>query len=69
MTKMMTIWIVSGEGEQGTVESFGGRKTALAVIRRLARERIGGDRWAYAVIDGRKCSSLDEILQCLGNGP
>lgn len=42
------IVIISGEGEVGTVETFHGKKTKLAVKRRLNRER-SHDRWARAI--------------------
>ena len=45
--------IVSGEGEQGTVETYTGKMTWRAINARLRRERCGGDRWAYVMIDGR----------------
>lgn len=44
------IHIVSGEGEEGTVEVYAGKRTARAIKMRLTRERCGGDRWARAVI-------------------
>lgn len=49
------IEIVSGEGTgPGTTELFTGRRTLLAISRRLARERCKGDRWAYALVDGQR---------------
>jgi len=42
--------IFSGEGETGTFERHTGKPTLLAINRRLARERCGGDRWARAFI-------------------
>ena len=46
------IAIVSGEGTgNGTIKLFNGRRTRLAISRRLTRERNHGDRWAYAVIE------------------
>ena len=44
------IRIISGEGEQGTVETFGGERTLPAIRQRLGRERQQGDRWARAEI-------------------
>lgn len=44
------IHIVSGEGEEGTVEVYNGTRTARAIKMRLTRERCGGDRWARAVM-------------------
>ncbi len=43
--------ICSGEGEYGTFERFTGKKTVLAINRRLIRETCGGDRWAVAIIE------------------
>ncbi len=45
------IKIVSGEGVQGTVEDYEGKRTERAICMRLAKEESGGDRWAYARID------------------
>ena len=45
------IQIVSGEGEQGTVEQYNGEQTAGAIMSRLKAERCGGDRWAHVIID------------------
>lgn len=39
--------IVSGEGEQGTVEDYDGRKSVVDIQRRLKEERCDGDRWAF----------------------
>ena len=39
-------YIVSGEGENGTVEMYTGKLTARAIKTRLTKERCGGDRWA-----------------------
>lgn len=38
--------IVSGEGENGNVEEYDGKPSSAAIMRRLSRERCGGDRWA-----------------------
>lgn len=38
--------IVSGEGEQGAIEVYTGKRTPLAITRRLDKDRCGGDRWA-----------------------
>jgi hypothetical protein len=48
------IEIVSGEGEIGTVEEYNGKRTIRAICMRLAKEESGGDRWAFAKIDGRR---------------
>ena len=48
------IEIVSGEGELGTVEEYNGKRTERAICMRLAKEESGGDRWAFAKIDGRR---------------
>lgn len=41
--------IVSGEGEQGSVEIYKGKRTPRAIKARLTKERSHGDRWARAV--------------------
>jgi len=46
------IKIVSGEGEQGTVEDYEGTRTERAICMKLAKEECGGDRWAFVRIDG-----------------
>ena len=46
------LYIVSGEGEQGTKEEYDGKRTVSAIQRRLGEERCNGDRWAY-VTDGQ----------------
>lgn len=46
------IKIVSGEGEQGTVEDYEGTRTERAICQLLKKEECGGDRWAFARIDG-----------------
>jgi hypothetical protein len=48
------IEIISGEGEQGTVEDYEGKRTERAIKMRLTKERCGGDRWAFARIDGER---------------
>ena len=45
------IYIVTGEGEQGTVEEYNGKQTAGYIMARLKTERCGGDRWAHVIID------------------
>jgi len=45
------IAILSGEGEVGTPELFTGKRTRLAITRRINQELCGGDRWAYAIIE------------------
>ena len=52
-----TIEIVSGEGENGTVEEYTGARTAGAISARLKIERCGGDRWAFAKLDGERYDS------------
>ena len=44
------IIIVSGEGEQGTMRNYTGKKTVRALRARLTRETCGGDRWARAEV-------------------
>ncbi|MDY0228459.1 MAG: hypothetical protein RBR38_16725 [Desulfomicrobium apsheronum] len=41
------LYIVSGEGEQGTREDYDGPRTVAAVRKVLKKERCNGDRWAY----------------------
>lgn len=48
------IKIISGEGENGTVENYTGKRTARAVKARLTKERCNGDRWAILELDGRR---------------
>jgi hypothetical protein len=63
-----TIIIYSGEGEgPGTASNHTGRLTERAVLGRLRRERCGGDRWAYAVINGNRVADTDigYALHCL----
>lgn len=43
--------IVSGEGEQGTVEVYDGKLTLGAIRCRLHTEKCGGDRWAIIRTD------------------
>lgn len=44
------IRIVSGEGENGTIEQYEGKRTERAIKMRLTKERCGGDRWARAEV-------------------
>lgn len=46
------LYIVSGEGEQGTREDYEGQRTVAAILKTLKKERCGGDRWAY-ITDGQ----------------
>jgi hypothetical protein len=48
------IEIVSGEGENGTVEDYEGKRTIRAIKMRLTKERCEGDRWAYVRVDGER---------------
>lgn len=43
------IQIISGEGENGTAEIYTGKRTMLAIKRRLTKERCKGQRWAKAI--------------------
>ena len=43
--------IVSGEGENGVVDAYSGLRTIPAIVKRLSRERCGGDRWAVVQTD------------------
>lgn len=45
------LYILSGEGEQGTREHYVGPRTVAAIRKRLNKERCDGDRWAY-ITDG-----------------
>jgi hypothetical protein len=49
-----SIEIVSGEGTQGTVEDYEGKRTLRAIRSRLTKERCQGDRWAYVKINGER---------------
>jgi hypothetical protein len=40
------IYLISGEGENGTKELYTGARTQRAMRARLTKERCGGDRWA-----------------------
>ncbi|OPY01468.1 MAG: hypothetical protein A4E60_01705 [Syntrophorhabdus sp. PtaB.Bin047] len=42
------IIIISGEGDNGTVEAYRGKDSPYAIKRRLTKERCEGDRWARA---------------------
>lgn len=46
------IEIISGEGGQGTIEEYKGKRTTRAIKMRLTKEKCNGDRWAYIRIDG-----------------
>ncbi len=54
------IRIVSGEGEQGTIEPYTGDRTAQAIKLRLEKERCGGDRWARAEYE-RTAGQYEEL--------
>lgn len=58
-----TIEIVSGEGEQGTVEKYNGARSLSALIDRLKEEECSGDRWAYSRIDGVRYDVKDDMLE------
>ena len=46
------IYIISGEGTgEGRGVIYTGKRTALAITRRLTKERCGGDRWARALME------------------
>ena len=72
MKSIKTIWIVSGEGEQGTREQYSGKLTARALKLRLTRERRGGDRWARieVQIDGAcaRVGSAEDALRVIKAG-
>ena len=54
------IAIVSGEGEgPGIAELFTGKRSRLAIKRRIIKETCEGDRWAYAVIETHNPRMID----------
>lgn len=54
------IEIVSGEGEgEGVIEAYDGKRTAKALLSRLAGERLNGERWAFAKFDGVRADETD----------
>jgi hypothetical protein len=56
ITSADNIAIVSGEGDgEGAEEDYTGAKSLQGLRARLTRERCGGDRWAYASLDGQRC--------------
>lgn len=58
--------IYSGEGDgPGNSEMFYGRMTARAINMRLNRERRGGDRWAFATINGERVETGIEVAYVL----
>jgi predicted DNA-binding protein len=57
------IEIVSGEGEQGTVENYDGERTAQALKNRLKEEWCKGDRWSYARVDGVRYDIKNDTLE------
>jgi hypothetical protein len=57
------IKIVSGEGEQGTIEDYEEKRTERAICMRLAKEESGGDRWAYVRIDGVRYDRKGSVLE------
>jgi hypothetical protein len=45
--------IVSGEGDgPGTIEVFKGTRTARAIRKRINKEKCGGDRWCFLLVNG-----------------
>ena len=60
-----TTWkIVSGEGEQGTVEPYTGKLTLRAMRARITRERRGG-RWAHYLDPDGERITYHEIKDAL----
>lgn len=57
--KAKEIEIVSGEGEQGTIEQYEGKRTVKALKMRLKKEECQGDRWSYCNIDGVRYNYSD----------
>lgn len=59
------IMIFSGEGINGSFETYTGTRTQRAIKSRLTKERCNGDRWAKAYIytydtaEGRLFVNLD----------
>ncbi len=56
------IEIVSGEGEQGTIEDYEGKRTERAICQLLKKEECSGDRWAFVRIDGVRYDRKDNEL-------
>lgn len=44
------IFIISGEGENGNLSIYDGKRTIRAIKMRLTKERCSGDRWAKAKV-------------------
>lgn len=59
---MNAIEIVSGEGTEGTRETYAGKRTARAINARLRKERCNGDRWAFALLDGFRYTNVSDVL-------
>jgi len=57
------IEIVSGEGEQGTIKDYEGKRTERAICMALAKEECHGDRWAFARIDGVRYDRMGSKLE------
>ena len=55
------IRIVSGEGENGTIEIYTGKYTQRAIKVRLTKERCKGDRWARAEVYNHSISQWVEL--------
>jgi len=59
------IYIISGEGEQGTREVYKGKRTVRALKSRMTRERQGGDRWVRIEIEGERVTPEEAIYRTL----
>jgi hypothetical protein len=57
------IKIVSGEGEQGTIEDYEGKRTEWAICQLLKKEECSGDRWAFVRIDGVRYDRKGNTLE------
>jgi hypothetical protein len=56
------IRIVSGEGDNGAIKAYRGKRTARALRAHLTRERCGGDRWARAEYKRTDSGLYDTLL-------
>ena len=67
----MKIEIVSGEGSQGTVRDYTGKRCSSQIKRELNTERSGGDRWAFVQINGQRVDDRDiksVLMACVFQG-
>lgn len=66
MTTRQKYALISGEGEDGTIETV--RTTERGIKMRLRREMCDGDRWAWAVEmeDGETADEAIDRGRCIG---